>query len=149
MKRHSADEEIIPCETSINILKNSGSRQFFQTHENWDRNVQKKHFQFFRFFLGSRQFFQTHDKFSDYLSIRICTNNIFLGAPRVSEDVDGIAENNKTAETRTTTLRTRSKVSRGSPIGEEEEVCVKDDAVVADSETDSSGKGLTTNFQTT
>ena len=111
----------------------------------------KKNFQFFRVFLGSRQFFQTHDKFSDYLCIRICTNNIFLGAPRVSEDVDGIAENNKTAETRTTTLRTRSKVSRGSPIGEEEEVWVKDDAAVADSEseTDSVGKGLTTNFQTT
>ena len=130
----------------------------------------KNIFNFSGFFSGSRQFFQTHDKFSDYLSIRICTNNIFLGAPLVSEDVDGIEENNKTAETRTTTLRTCSKVNRGSRIGEEEEVCVNDEAVVADSETntsvpsetDSSGKGvyniypardnffrLTTNFQTT
>ena len=40
----------------------------------------KKTFSIFQGFLGSRQFFQTHDKFSDYLSIRICTDNIFLGA---------------------------------------------------------------------
>jgi hypothetical protein len=57
----------------------------FQTHENLDQNVQKNNFS--GFFSGSRQFFrlttifQTHDNFSDYLSIHICTNNIFLGAP--------------------------------------------------------------------
>ena len=75
----------VPSETDSS---GKGVYNIYPAHDNFSDSRElrskcsKKTFSIFQgFFSGSRQFFQTHDKFSDYLSIRICTNNIFLGAP--------------------------------------------------------------------